>query len=90
MLWILAGLIAAIVAVTLYLDIGAPKTVVTAKVVSSQFQAERANSGRTLTTVEAADGQRWSISRPGRDTLSIGDVVQAEIVRGRVTRLTRE
>ena len=89
-MWILVSLIALVVAAVVFLDFGAPKTVVKATVVTSQFQAERANDGRTLTTVVTDEGQRYSVSRPGRDTLAAGQVVQAEIVRGKVTRLLRD
>ena len=81
--------IAAVVAVVLFLDLGASRTVVPVTVVESRFQPERANDGRTVTTVVTDDGRRHSVSRPGRDTLVAGQVVQAEIVRGKVRRLIR-
>ncbi len=86
---ILLALVVAIVAAVVFLDVGATRTLVRATVVESRFQAERANDGRTLTTVVTDDGQRHTVSRPGRDVLAAGDVVQAEIVRGRARRLVR-
>ena len=89
-MWILLALIVAVVAAVIFLDIGATRTLVPATVIESRYRAERANDGRTVTTVRTEDGRRHSVSRPGRDTLVAGDVVQAEIVRGRVRRLVRD
>ncbi len=89
-MWILVSLIAVAIAAVFFLDFAAPKTVVKATVIESRFRAERANEGNTLTTIVTEDGQRYSVSRPGRDTLSQGQVVQAEIVRGKVRRLLRD
>ena len=89
-MWIIASLLAVVVAAVLFLDVGAPKIVVRATVVESRFQAERANDGQTVTTIVTEDGQHHSVSRPGRDTLTPGQAVQAEMVRGRVRRLLRD
>lgn len=89
-MWMLFAVIAAIAAAVFFLDFGASKTLVPATVVESRYQAERANDGRTVTTIQTDDGKRLAVSRPGRDTLKAGDVVQAEIVRGRVRRLVRD
>ena len=53
---ILLALVVAIVAAVVFLDVGATRTLVRATVVESRFQAERANDGRTLTTVVTDDG----------------------------------
>lgn len=89
-MWILLALVAAAVVAVVFLDVGAGKTLVRATVVESRFQSERANDGRTLTTVVTDDGRRHTVSRPGRDVLAAGDVVQAEMVRGRARRLVRD
>ena len=87
---ILLAIVAAVVVAVVFADFGAAKTRVNATVVESRFVAERAADGRTVTTVVTDDGRRHAISRPGRSSFEPGEVVQAEIVRGRVRRLIRE
>ena len=52
-MWIIASLLAVVVAAVLFLDVGAPKIVVRATVVESRFQAER--------------GEINLLDRPGND-----------------------
>ena len=82
------ALVVALVFALLFWQRSAPPELVDARIVSSQFQSERAADGRTVTTVETADGRRLSLSEPGRRNHEVGRTVRAELRHGTLVRLS--